>query len=895
MSRREAWTYYFACFLPSVCYPLACSFFSKRTLESIQRKSLAILIARCGFNRTTKREIIFGPLELGGANFRHLYHQQGLGQIQLFIKHWRSQTQAGKLLQIALHWFQQAVGISTPILEDVSSPLPHLESKWIKSIREFLASIQATLQLDNPGSLTLQRTHDSFIMEHITRSRKFTASEIQRLNYCRLYLRVTSVADIATIKGDQVDDVTRTGNLPVVYRTIQGPWIHQDKPGESEWKLWRKANLLWSDHDGTLHKPLGRWLLPIHHQRAAHIAYKHNDRICIRRSPGDYQTCQRSTDVSGKWMETTRILKWDQLPALAIPIEIRYDGHDRWTQVAQSYIISPPRAASTATFEDFVASLDPWESDLLQNTELFSDPYSVALCVSHGVRVVSDGSERFGTHGAFGWAMSDDRGERVATGMGPARGALASVNRSEAFGMLAVTRFLIRLGEFTGQVEEWQGILATDSQSVLDTIAHVHTMPEARAPATRTYHTDQWKTLEVLSADWDVLIELQESLKLLPDLALQHVRGHHDNHIPYQQLSLLAQLNVDADHQASTCQRLYGSARPYTFLMPHTKAHIHNKDGTITSHYEAILRHNATRDPLYQHIAARNKWSSAIMRTINWKAHGQVLKQRINRRVHYTKLVHDILPVNANLHRNDCRRRLCSLCKVDDETRDHIIRCPARSRHAWRSKFLRLLDNICREHHTRPDLRHLLLRVVAGGFEQDDYSLPPITCPPALRRVVAQQQVIGWRQMFNGRFSEEWSSLQDDYYATSTQHKDNKRLSGARWQTSIIRLFWDQWDLLWELRNAELHGADTASKEAANRLEVERTLTELYAMKEHLDAPIQRLMRSDEVEHRREPTWVTKNWIAVHGPLIRENMREIQVRARIGMRNIRTYFTRGGG
>jgi hypothetical protein len=54
-------------------------------------------------------------------------------------------------------------------------------------------------------------------------------------------------------------------------------------------------------------------------------------------------------------------------------------------------------------------------------------------------------------------------------------------------------------------------------------------------------------------------------------------------------------------------------------------------------------------------------------------------------------------------------------------------------------------------------------------------------------------------------------------------------------------------------------------------------------------------MRADDVEHRREPTWINKNWIAVHGPLIRENMREIQARARMGMRNIRTYFTGGGG
>jgi hypothetical protein len=47
---------------------------------------MAQIIPKCGFNRNTKRDIIFGPMELGGANFRHLYDQQGIGQVQLFLK-----------------------------------------------------------------------------------------------------------------------------------------------------------------------------------------------------------------------------------------------------------------------------------------------------------------------------------------------------------------------------------------------------------------------------------------------------------------------------------------------------------------------------------------------------------------------------------------------------------------------------------------------------------------------------------------------------------------------------------------------------------------------------------------------------------------------------------------
>ena len=34
---------------------------------------------------------------------------------------------------------------------------------------------------------------------------------------------------------------------------------------------------------------------------------------------------------------------------------------------------------------------------------------------------------------------------------------------------------------------------------------------------------------------------------------------------------------------------------------------------------------------------------------------------------------------------------------------------------------------------------------------------------PALSRLIHSQTRIGWRQMFNGRFSQEWSNLQDAY------------------------------------------------------------------------------------------------------------------------------------
>jgi hypothetical protein len=124
LTRLEAWTYYYACYLPSVGYPLSCSSLTRKQLDSIQQKAMSIIIRRCGFNCHTKKAILYGPLELGGASFCPLYMQQGIGQTTLFLRHWRKNSVAGKLLQIALRWFQVQTGVSYPILQYVSSPLP---------------------------------------------------------------------------------------------------------------------------------------------------------------------------------------------------------------------------------------------------------------------------------------------------------------------------------------------------------------------------------------------------------------------------------------------------------------------------------------------------------------------------------------------------------------------------------------------------------------------------------------------------------------------------------------------------------------------------------------------------------------------------------------------------
>jgi hypothetical protein len=167
---------------------------------------MSIIVSRCGFNRNTKKAILYGPLTLGGTSFCSLFVQQGVSQVMMFIRHWRKHSRVtGKLFRIAISWFHSQVDVSFSILEQVHHPLPHLESKWLLSLRSFLAKLKAKLHLDKSYLPALQRLHDAFIMDVVQSSGKFTPTEICKINYCRLYLNVVTISDLTNINGRTLD------------------------------------------------------------------------------------------------------------------------------------------------------------------------------------------------------------------------------------------------------------------------------------------------------------------------------------------------------------------------------------------------------------------------------------------------------------------------------------------------------------------------------------------------------------------------------------------------------------------------------------------------------------------------------------------------------------------
>jgi hypothetical protein len=102
LTRLEGWTYYFSKYLTSPGYALPVCHFSTKHLTILEQKCLPAMFARCGFNRNTSRNVLFGPSKYNGAGFRPFRTEQGVGQLQFFVKHWSHRTEPGCLLRIAV-------------------------------------------------------------------------------------------------------------------------------------------------------------------------------------------------------------------------------------------------------------------------------------------------------------------------------------------------------------------------------------------------------------------------------------------------------------------------------------------------------------------------------------------------------------------------------------------------------------------------------------------------------------------------------------------------------------------------------------------------------------------------------------------------------------------------
>jgi len=200
----------------------------------------------------------------------------------------------------------------------------------------------------------------------------------------------------------------------------------------------------------------------------------------------------------------------------------------------------------------------------------------------------------------------------------------------------------------------------------------------------------------------------------------------------------------------------------------------------------------------------------------------------------------------------------------------------------------RALKSILDYFETRSYLADILIAGITAWFDgrQD---LDSTIFPSSYHRLIIQQNSIGWRQLFNGRLSLEWSRLQGDYLFTSRLATRSR--TGKLWTTTVITCLWKQWQEVWTLRNEAVHGHDETTRRLILRKKAEWQVRQIYDNRD-LYLPNDRDVLFDNVDEHLEKSSTTAllNWYSTYQPMFAHSIREAKKRAIQGVRSIRSYF-----
>ena len=82
-----------------------------------------------------------------------------------------------------------------------------------------------------------------------------------------MYLQAITLADLSQPNGTHLDQHMLAGQAHHSSSTTRLHPINQSRPSNHIWKLWQRANRLWSHSNGTLKKKLGSWIHTPHQLR----------------------------------------------------------------------------------------------------------------------------------------------------------------------------------------------------------------------------------------------------------------------------------------------------------------------------------------------------------------------------------------------------------------------------------------------------------------------------------------------------------------------------------------------------------------------------------------------------------------------------------------------------
>jgi hypothetical protein len=164
-------------------------------------------------------------------------------------------------MRIELQWCQVQAGMAKHLLGKPNDSIDYIETCWIMGIRDFLRTYGLRIDFTTTPIPEKQCVHDEFIMDAMRERGSCSATELQRLNACRMWLQVARVSDIASADGKFLRNECLVGSTSSPFQS-RSDWPRQGQPPKQWWFLWKKKIKLVLSCNGVSSKlrcPLGKW------------------------------------------------------------------------------------------------------------------------------------------------------------------------------------------------------------------------------------------------------------------------------------------------------------------------------------------------------------------------------------------------------------------------------------------------------------------------------------------------------------------------------------------------------------------------------------------------------------------------------------------------------------
>jgi hypothetical protein len=575
-------------------YPLGATCFTSQQCQRLQAKYLPTFLSKMGINRTTATAVRHGPLQLGGMDVFNLETEQGVTHTNLVISHLRKNDEVGQMLHISIDHLQLQAGVSWPVLSQPG----HIQRRYVDpcymaNTWEFLDSTHSHLQLELPPLLLPQRQGDSFLMETFATFPDITPTQLIHAQRCRLHLGITTVADICTSNGIDIDGWALIGRSKTRSPVLHFP--RQTSPSPPVWKTWHTLlrRCYSTQRAGKLDVPLGPWhrgqlsqvwdtvidpttsLIYIWQANRVRIYEKHG------RSQKQYQHLRPHSTNS--------------FPYGCLPVSGEFQS-GKFVISGYSHWSSTPTQPSTTR----------------QMLHVLNRGVKSNLPLATVAQAIWDGNAIMGTDGSvkenaatYSWVLSISMTNIHTDVCGggylppPAKYTNHYSKRPKAAAIYAGLNWIHDLLKRFPNSNPIAGSTPTfpvlvDNTSVINDIhGNINNL-------TPTFH--------FLRADFDIIqgiCTLCDRLPLIIDVS--HVKSHQDQSTPFAQLTPDAKLNVLADKN-SNCIHTKRSSRTGNFptWVPGTRAALYRGSQQITKNLPAYLRTAAHAPDMQEYLIRRS-------------------------------------------------------------------------------------------------------------------------------------------------------------------------------------------------------------------------------------------------------------------------------------------------